>query len=171
MYNKGITTNKEALPIEAFKPNDIVIVKSHKFGIFLGKVIETLIEASMTRVEHIGNSEKMFYSNEQISLYYGDEKIFEGGTKMNTQLTHVDLFENEVSRYECCKRCAGAFKQDYESFLSKTLPLIFEHQERLLDIQMVALTDGDLETVARINGRILTLSKESSRSFERNTDY
>lgn len=90
---------------------------------------------------------------------------------MNAQLTHTDRYDNEVANYECNKRCAGAFKQDYDSFVSKTIPLIFEHQQRLLDIQMDALQQGDLETVARINGRILHLSQESSHSFSRNTDY
>lgn len=85
--------------------------------------------------------------------------------------TFTRLFEDEVTRYENEKVASSAFKQNFDSFLSKTVPMIFEHQRKLLEIQFEALKENDMTVVAKINGRISDLCQQSCRSFERNTDY
>lgn len=85
--------------------------------------------------------------------------------------TLTRLFEDEVTRYENEKAASSAFKQNFDSFLNKTVPMIFEHQRKLLEIQFEALLVNDLSLVAKINGRISELCQQSCRSFERNTDY
>lgn len=91
-----------------------------------------------------------------------------------TKTQYEEMFDIEIVRFA---RQEGVYKQgsrtspNFDVFLNDEIPRFLEHQSNLVKLQFLALTEGDLQTVARINGRLEMITDYLSRKFERNYDY